>query len=254
MKTERNNERMDEQIVNLLTPKHAPRCNVSFSVTESPKRVSWWRYVRTVGVAAVVMIGVFFGTKILMPGEARAAQIIDRAMAELQEMSSCRIELTYKPAETRGPSARVINTILRTEKGYFSRQELMEESGSKIVFLYIPDSLKIWTNGVLDMAMPRMNQQNEFVYWMTLDVMDRFSENKKNLNIVNETDTEVTIRTGKHVYKYQYTSEGVFSKVDGLMKSYSCQVESEDGFTVFIQSDRIDYNIPLTESEITKAP
>ncbi len=64
MKTERDNERMDEQIVNLLTPKHAPRCNVSFSVPESPKRVSWWRYVRTVGVAAVVMIGVFFGAKI----------------------------------------------------------------------------------------------------------------------------------------------------------------------------------------------
>ena len=254
MKTERDNERVDEQIVNLLTPKHAPRCNVSFSVPETPKRVSWWQYVRTVGVAAVVMIGVFFGAKILMPGEARAAQIIDRAMAELQEIGSCRIELTYKPTETGGASTKVVNTILRTERGYLSRQEIMEDSGLQTVYLYTPDSTKMWSDGMLNFATSRRNQQIDLVYWITLDVMGKFNENKKNLNIVSETDSEITIRNEKRIHEYNYSSDGVFSKVDGLLKSYSCRIKSDDGFTVFIQSDRIDYTIPLTVDEITKAP
>ena len=258
MKTERDNERMDEQIVNLLTPKHAPRCNVSFSVPESPKRVSWWRYVRTVGVAAVVMIGVFFGAKILMPGEARAAQILDRAMAGMKDVRSCRMQMTCSIPGKNDVAGKVTYTILRAEKGDFSRMDLQDESvhPHQTTFLYTPDSMKMWSGGELEIAMLRMNQQPDFNNWITLDVlMGNFEENKRNLSIVHETDTEITLRNGKHAYKYEYTYEGVFSKVDGLLKSFSVHIiDEKDGFTTDFRCDHIDYNIPLTEEEITKAP
>lgn len=258
MKTERDNERMDEQIVNLLTPKHAPRCNVSFSVPESPKRVSWWRYVRTVGVAAVVMIGVFFGAKILMPGEARAAQIIDRAMAGMKEVRSCQMQMTCCIPGRSDVAGKVTYTILRAEKGDFSRMDLQEESvhSHQTTFLYTPDSMKMWSDGELEIATLRMNQEHDLNNWITLDVlMGKFEENKRNLSIVHETDTEITLRNDKHVYKYDYTFEGVFSKIDGLLKSFSVHGGSkEDSFSMTIQCDRIDYNIPLTVDEITKAP
>lgn len=257
MKTERDNERMDEQIVNLLTPKHAPRCNVSFSVPEIPKRVFWWRYVRTVGVAAVVMIGVFFGAKILISGEARAAQIIDRAMAGMKDVRSCRMQMTCSIPGKSDVAGKVTYTILRAEKGDFSRMDLQEESvhPHQTTFLYTPDSMKMWSGGELEIAMLRMNQQPDFNNWITLDVlMGNFEENKRNLSIVHETDTEITLRNGKHAYKYEYTYEGVFSKVDGLLKSFSVHIDEKDGFTTDFRCDHIDYNIPLTEEEITKAP
>lgn len=116
--------------------------------------------------------------------------------------------------------------------------------------------MKVWSDGELEIAMLRMNQNPDFNNWITLDVlMGKFEENKKNLSIVHETDTEITLRNGKHVYKYEYTYEGVFSKIDGLVKSFSVHVENkEDSFTTTFQCDRIDYNIPLTVNEITKAP
>ncbi len=258
MKEERDNERVDEQIVNLLTPKHAPRCNVSFSVPESPKRVSLWQYARTVGVAAVVMIGVFFGAKLLMPGEARAAQIIDRAMAAMKYVRSCRMQMTYSIPKKNDSPGKLAYTILRTEKGDFSRMDLQEESvhPHQTTFLYTPDSMKMWSDGELEIATLRMNQEHDLNNWITLDVlMGKFEENKRNLSIVHETDTEITLRNDKHVYKYDYTFEGVFSKIDGLLKSFSIHGGSkEDSFSMTMQCDRIDYNIPLTESEITKAP
>lgn len=258
MKKERDNERMDEQVVDLLTPKHAPQCNVLFKVPETTKRISLWRYVRTIGVAAVVMMGVFFGVRILMPGEARAAQVIDRAMAGMKEVRSCRMQMTYSMPGKSDSAGKVTYTILRTEEGDFSREDLWESSVHPYTttFLYTPDSMKMWSNGELEIAMLRMNQQPDFNNWITLDVlMGNFEENKRNLSIVHETDTEITLRNGKHAYKYGYTYEGVFSKVDGLLKSFSVHIiDEKDGFTTDFRCDHIDYNIPLTEEEITKAP
>lgn len=258
MKTERDNERLDEQVVDLLTPKHAPQCNVSFKVPETTKRVSLWQYMRTVGVAAVVMMGVFFGVRMLMPGEARAAQVIDRAIAGMKEVRSCRMQMTCRVPGKSDSAGILTYTILRTEKGDFSRMDLQEEAvhPHQTTFLYTPDSMKVWSNGELEIAMLRMNQQPDFNNWITLDVlMGNFEENKRNLSIVHETDTEITLRNDKHVYKYEYTFEGIFSKVDGLLKSFSVQGgNEEDGFAMSFRCDRIDYNIPLTEEEITKAP
>lgn len=258
MKEKRDNERLDEQVVNLLTPKHAPRCNTSFKVPETTKRVSLWRYVRTIGVAAVVMMGVFLGIRMFVPGEVRAAQVIDRAMTKMKEIRSCRMRMTCSIPEKSDLSGKLIYTILRTEKGDFSRMDLQENSEypHMTTFLYTPDSMKVWNNGELEIAMLRMNQKPDFNNWVTLDVlMGKFNENKKNLSIVHETDTEITLRKDKHVYKYEYIYEGVFSKIDGLMKSFSVHVADDaDDFILVNQCDRIDYNIPLTVDEITKAP
>lgn len=258
MKEERDNERLDEQVVNLLTPKHAPRCNASFKVPETTKRVSLWRYVRTVGVAAVVVMGVFLGIKVLAPSEARAAQIIDRAMAGMKEVRSCRMQMICRIPGKSDVAGSLIYTILRTEKGDFSRMDMQEESvrPHQTTFLYAPDSMKVWSDGELEIATLRMNQKPDFNNWITLDVlMGKFEENKRNLSIVYETDTEITLRNSKHVYKYDYIYEGVFSKIDGLVKSFSVHGASDsDDFTMTIQCDHIDYNIPLTVDEITKAP
>ena len=258
MKEEKDNERLDEQVVNMLTPKHAPRCNASFKVPETTKRVSLWRYVRTVGVAAVVMMGVFFGVRMLMPGEARAAQVIDRAIAGMKEVRSCRMQMTCRVPGKSDSAGILTYTILRTEKGDFSRMDLQEEAvhPHQTTFLYTPDSMKVWSDGELEIATLRMNQEHDLNNWITLDVlMGKFEENKRNLSIVHETDTEITLRNDKHVYKYDYTFEGVFSKIDGLLKSFSVHGESKsDDYIMTFQCNRIDYNIPLTVNEITKAP
>lgn len=258
IKKEGDDERLDEQIVNLLTPKHAPLCKISFKVPEKNKRVSLWQYVRVIGVAAVVMIGVFFGVKILIPGEARAAQIIDRAMAGMKDVRNCRMQMTCNIPRKSDLSGKLTYTILRTNKGDVSRMDLQEYSvrPHQTTFLYTPDSMKVWSDGELEIATLRMNQEHDLNNWITLDVlMGKFEENKRNLSIVHETDTEITLCNDKHVYQYDYTFEGVFSKIDGLLKSFSIHGGSkEDGFTMTIQCDRIDYNIPITESEITRRP
>ena len=136
--------------------------------------------------------------------------------------------------------------------------DLQEESvhPHQATFLYTPDSMKVWSGGELEIATLRMNQEHDLNNWITLDVlMGKFDENKRNLSIVHETDTEITLRNDKHDYKFDYTFEGVFSKIDGLLKSFSVHGESKlDDYIMIFQCNRIDYNIPLTVNEITKAP
>lgn len=258
MKEERDNERLDKQVVNLLTPKHTPRCNISFKVPETTKRVSLWRYVGTIGVAAVVIMGIFLGIKMLIPGEVRAAQVIDRAMAKMKNVRNCQMQMICNIPEKSDLSGKLTYTILRTKKGDFSRMDIQEDSKYPhlTTFLYTPDSMKVWSDNKLEIAMLRMNHKPDFNNWITLDVlMGKFDENKKDLSIVHETDTKITLRMDKHVHQYEYTFEGVFSKIDGLLKSFSVYgANEENGFTLTFLCNRIDYNIPLTVDEITKAP
>ena len=101
MKEEKKTNMSEERVVDLLTPRHTPECKASFRAPQAPRRINPWRYIRTAGMAAVLMIGIFVGIKVLTLGKAYAAMtpqlVIDKAREKLRDVRSCRMELSFTP-------------------------------------------------------------------------------------------------------------------------------------------------------------
>ena len=260
MKEEKKTSMSEERVVDLLTPRHAPECKASFRAPQTPHRIKAWRYIRTAGMAAVLMIGIFVGIKVLTPGKAYAAMtpqlVIDKAREKLRDVRSFRMELSFTPEwndKTADVDGKVTYYILRTDRGDITRTETYESKyDHATVFLYTPDSTKIWSDGKLEYALhaTKSNQHQS----LTLDMlMERIENDKDRLSLKEEGD-EVTLRLMHHAYKYQYYYEVAFSKTDGLIKSFNGYVTDNDGFLTHIECRRIDYNIPLTAEEIQRAP
>lgn len=249
----------EEKVVDLLTPRHTPECKASFRIPQAPHRISPWHYIRTAGMAAVLLIGIFVGIKVLTPGKAYAAMtpqlVIDKAREKLRDVHSFRMVLEVHSQEYKGMGELNFESsydLLRTDQGDFIRSESILPAGIKITFIYTPDSMKIWHDDELQLAAPFNGVgQNQS---LTLDAMLDNIENEKDNLTIKEYGDEIILCSEAQRYKHQDQYEMVFSKTDGLIKSINGIVTQDDGLIIFIKSKRIDYNIPFTAEEIQRAP
>lgn len=259
MKEEKKTSMSEERVVDLLTPRHTPECKASFRAPQAPRRINPWYYIRTAGMAAVLMIGIFVGIKVLAPGKAYAAMtpqlVIDKAREKLRDVRSFRMVFQVHAQEYKEMGELDFEAsydLLRTDRGYFIRSECMLPVGIKIVLIYTPDSIKIWHDDELQLAAPYNGVGKNLS--LTLDAMlDNIENDKDNLTI-KEYGDEIILCSEAQAYTHQDRYEMVFSKTDGLIKSANGIITKDDGPTIFIKSKRIDYNIPLTAEKIQRTP
>ena len=264
MRTEQNNQNLDQRVEQLLTPRFAPSAEeIKLSKPKRPARRIWLNTLRFGAVAAAIVVGLFIMFEPTNEVTAKTSEVIAEALDALQNADAFSVDFRMKATinnngdETEyykcDPNGEDIDGTLTLLKS--SGKEYMRiEWSSGIVQLFDGEDMryKMWHNGELKCDMER----SSFVFKLlqlaslggakaiikTADVSMNIEESGDNtvVKAVNE-DKDVEL-------------EGVFSRQNGELLECGARTRLGNGEWVKVLSAKIKYNQPITVEQICAAP
>ena len=275
--------------VDLLTPRHTPTANARNNavVSHNPRRDKTNRMfsrklLQAAAVLAIFLAGVgtglsgFFSTK----AEATPAipLIFDQSINYSRQAGSFTMTLAVRtePEENFAyidPNAEFIQVKVRSIRiGTKSLWRIEKEKGRTIVadhhrqYMWNTDGTGVYGNIDANLAEgfdALLHPEN-----LLEQQKSALSKDGNTLAEQTETDSTITIVTHTKVYgsivsptlleneeqSYHCTTENVFSKTDGRLKSISIWWEKDGQEILVMKSEHIEYNVPLVPADLIQHP
>lgn len=270
---EQNFSNEEKRVEQLLTPKHAPGCNVQFAIPRKKRVFDLWRCVRIAGVAAMFAVVAMIGFKGVVGEEAMAApsmnERIEKALQQFMEQNSMLVEYRTREriniglqqkSDTSMINCRLI--FLRDDSTIYMREECGDEYNT--VAIYDKDSLHLWQNGRLQKShkIVRGTRVERYEYlFVNSGLLSNFKENVDGNSryFIDSSDIKsITVLKSKNMIIVETEPfEGVpcslFFRCDGD----DAQLEKflyGNSDAPYMESTCIRHNYPITKEEILRAP
>ena len=264
MRTEQNNQNLDQRVEQLLTPRFAPSAEgIKLSKPKRPARRIWLNVLRFGAVAAVIVVGLFLMFEPTNEAVAKTSEIIAEALDALQNSDAISVdfrmkatinnngdETEYYKCDPNGKDIEGTLTLLNSS----GKEYMRIEWSSGIVQLFDEGDMryKMWQNGELKYDMER----SSFVFKLlklaslggakaiikTADVSMNIEESGDNI-IAKAVNEDSSVELG-----------GVFSRQNGELLECGARMCIGNGEWVKVLSAKIKYNQPITVEQICAAP
>ena len=264
MRTEQNNQNLDQRVEQLLTPRFAPSAEeIKLSKPKRPARRIWLNTLRFGAVAAAIVVGLFIMFEPTNEVTAKTSEVIAEALDALQNADAFSVDFRmkatinhngdkteYYKCDPNGEDVEGTLTLLKSS----GKEYMRIEWSSGIVQLFDGGDMRyrMWQNGELKCDM----EHRSFVFKLlqlaslggakaiikTADVAMNIEESGDNIiaKAVNE-DSSVEL-------------EGVFSRTNGELLECGARTRIGNKEWVKVLSAKIKYNYPITVEQITATP
>ena len=264
MRTEQNNQNLDQRVEQLLTPRFAPSAEeIKLSKPKRPARRIWLNVLRFGAVAAAIVVGLFIMFEPTNEVTAKTSEVIADALDALQNADAFSVdfrmkatinhngdETEYYKCDPNGEDIEGTLTLLKSS----GKEYMRIEWSSGIVQLFDGGDMryKMWQNGELKCNMER----STFVFKLlqlaslggakaiikTADVAMNIEESGDN-TVVKAVNEDKDVELG-----------GVFSRQNGELLECGARTRLGNGEWVKVLSAKIKYNQPITVEQICAAP
>ena len=264
MRTEQNNQNLDQRVEQLLTPRFAPSAEeIKLSKPKRHARRIWLNVLRLGAVAAAIVVGLFLMFEPTNEATAKTSEVIAEALDALQNADAFSVdfrmkatinnngdETEYYKCDPNGKDIEGTLTLLNSS----GKEYMRIEWSSGIVQLFDEENMryKMWQAGELKYDMER----STFVFKLlklaslggakaiikTADVAMNIEESGDNIiaKVVNE-DSSVELG-------------GIFSRTNGELLECGARMRLGNKEWIKVLSAKIEYNYPISVEQITATP
>lgn len=261
----------ENRVIELLTPKHLT-CDIELVKQRAKNRRKRF-LTRIAGIAAMLAV-VAIISYTLSSTKANAAQsspeqILARAIESLKQVRSCDLMFDARIASATTDHlectpwhniAKLRYRLLKRlhDEGYIQRVD-MDWDSIKVSNIYINDSVFMWKNGEL-LHEGTMKSPNGIKSTLQLEDIFKKFMNVKNIEIITlkGDSTLVSHRIDtcvQEIGNFSIIQKGIFDNTTGHAVHYRNSFSYSQGDSLInidmILSRSMQYNIPMTEQEIT---
>ena len=246
MKTNNLDNRSDDRVIDILSPRFAPTTNLEFKVTApAPRRRFIWQFARVGAVAAVVALAIFIGISGVQTSTAR--EVVEQAMMRLLESDNYLVQFTANVRESNDlnhlynvdiDGVPMKGTVEIRKEESKVKMAIKWQDKTRTMELYDGESYRRYQNGQLVLERPDKgidltpfaSLEKLKPYAAAIGMLLKFREEGDTIIVSDRSDkVEIVAR---------------FSKSEGRLLSAECTTPNN---VTVLTVDRIDFDIPPTE-------
>ncbi len=246
-----------DQIIDLLTPKRAPETTMSFNraaLRENHFKVVFRRSLSIAAILAVVVVG----GMMLMPKHAYAVpQIIDAAIEKFNNVKTCVIEFTAKVEDkNKGselfsitPSGRDVSGVfsLIRDGGHANIRIDWKDGGKNYAQIFENDEYRLMSDGIVMERFEVKGIADNLYNLLTASKFQKSLYKDAKMEVVDNL-IKILLDSKKNPIKMY----GEFSESDGWLLKAGVYFLSAAGQIPILETQRIQYNLPLDKAELFK--
>ncbi len=263
---EKDFDSIDEKsrkIIELLTPKHFNHTMELKKTGRKHSAFTLWKHLTA--AAAIIVITLFMGTKLLQPDSAysmpaTSKEILANAIKAIRELKSVSLEFNariqsvtpdYAECSSGGTPAKCRYRLIQDKEEIIQRLDFDFDS-IKVSNIYVNDSVYIWQDKELLYKGVKENPTGLKSIVKIENVLKKISD--CNDIKMEKGERATTLKHETAIEGGTLVTVGTFDNRTGLLESCSNFFVYEGATFPIVESTKMEYNIPISKEEMLISP